>query len=158
MFKYMSLQGHFLFKQPHVLHILITAKFSMQIIPQQGYINKTDHSTLLLQDIYCFVACFGIRFKVPVVVSTVLCDLATVSFSVYSYSSQCYLVSFLTPNTSNEVVRTSSHFLNCMNLPGKQSQSCSLISFNSLIKCHSSGKKKVSGYTACERSPVPILC
>lgn len=49
-----------------------------------------DHSTLLLQDIYCFVACFGIRFKVPVVVSTVLCDLATVSFSVYSYSSQSY--------------------------------------------------------------------
>lgn len=58
-----------------------------------------DHSTLLLQDIYCFVACFGIRFKVPVVVSTVLCDLATVSFSVYSYSSQCYLVSFLTHQT-----------------------------------------------------------
>lgn len=46
-----------------------------------------DHSTRLLQDIYCFVACFGIRFKVPVVVSTVLCDLGTVSFSVYSYSS-----------------------------------------------------------------------
>lgn len=78
-----------------------------------------DHSTLLLQDIYCIMACFGIRFKVPVVVSTVLCDLATVLFSVYSYSFHYYLVSFLTPKTSNEVIRTTSHFLNCVNLPGK---------------------------------------
>lgn len=78
-----------------------------------------DHSTRLLQDIYCIMTCFGLRFKVSVVVSTVLCDLATVSFSVYSYSFHYYLVSFLTPNTSNEVVRTTSHFHNCVNLPGK---------------------------------------
>lgn len=79
-----------------------------------------DHSTLQLQDIYCIMACFGIRFKVSAVVSTVLCDPATVSFSVYSYSSfHYYLVSFLTPNASNKVIRTTSHFLNCVNLPRK---------------------------------------